>query len=119
MWFSWTGVDNGKAISALFAHEGAKVFGCDIRIEAAVETRQIVVAEGNEMEVTSCDVSTPFPVAALVANRVERADACKQNRCSGQTEAAGSPVISVPMKVMNMAIYARLDYCSVVKGGLS
>lgn len=36
------GWGNGKAISVLFAREGAKVFGVDIDCAAAEETRRIV-----------------------------------------------------------------------------
>lgn len=66
------GWGNGKAISALFAREGARVFGCDIRPEAAEETREIVAAEGGEMDVMRCDVAVAEQVDALVARCVER-----------------------------------------------
>jgi len=60
------GWGNGKAISALFAREGAKVFGCDIRYEAAMETQYIVTSEGGDMVVSACDVANPDQVENLV-----------------------------------------------------
>lgn len=61
------GWGNGKAISALFAREGAQVFGCDIRLEAAEETSQIVAEEGGRMEVMQCDVASDDHVRKLVS----------------------------------------------------
>lgn len=66
------GWGNGKAISALFAREGARVFGCDIKMEAAEETRQIVRAEGGEIEVMRCDVAAAEQVRLLIAACIER-----------------------------------------------
>lgn len=66
------GWGNGKAISALFAREGARVFGCDIKMEAAEETRQIVRAEHGEIEVMRCDVAAGEQVRLLVAACTER-----------------------------------------------
>ena len=60
------GWGNGKAISALFAREGARVMGCDIRIEAAEETRDIIRGEGGTCEVMAADVSKSEQVSALV-----------------------------------------------------
>lgn len=62
------GWGNGKAIAALCAREGARIFGCDINLAAAKETRNIVCAEGGEMEVSRCDVSLSSDVQALVAD---------------------------------------------------
>lgn len=62
----------GKAISVLFAREGAKVFGCDIRLEAAEETQKIITEEGGTSAVMRCDVSSAAEVEAVVAQCVER-----------------------------------------------
>ena len=43
---SGPGWGNGKAMAVLFAREGAKVYGCDINLEAARETESIVQSEG-------------------------------------------------------------------------
>ena len=65
------GWGNGKAISALFAREGAKVFGCDIRLEAAEETKRIITEEGGIADVMHCDVGSAADVEALVARCVD------------------------------------------------
>ncbi|MBI1891178.1 MAG: SDR family oxidoreductase [Burkholderiales bacterium] len=66
------GWGNGKAISALFAREGAKIMGCDIKLEAAEETRTVVRAEGGEIDVVRCDVASDEQVNNLVAHCIER-----------------------------------------------
>lgn len=66
------GWGNGKAISALFAREGAKIFGCDIKLEAAEETRNIVRDEGGEIEVMRCDVAIADQVEQLIAACIAR-----------------------------------------------
>ena len=66
------GWGNGKAIAALFAREGASVMGCDIRLEAAEETREIIRGEGGTCEVMATDVSKSDEVAALVEATVTK-----------------------------------------------
>jgi len=60
------GWGNGKAIAVLFGKEGAKVFGCDIRMDAAEETRDIIRKEGGECEVVKVDVADPGQIEAMV-----------------------------------------------------
>ena len=60
------GWGNGKAISVLFAREGARVFGLDRSAEAAEETRSLIQAEGGTCEVATCDVAHSAEVAAAV-----------------------------------------------------
>lgn len=66
------GWGNGKAIAALFAREGARIYGCDIKQEAAQETQNIVRKEGGEIEVMRCDVASNEQVEALVAACIAR-----------------------------------------------
>jgi NAD(P)-dependent dehydrogenase (short-subunit alcohol dehydrogenase family) len=40
------GVGNGRAIAALFAREGARVAGADLRLAAAEETARLIAGEG-------------------------------------------------------------------------
>lgn len=63
---SGPGWGNGKAMAVLFAREGAKVYGCDIQLDAARETEEIVRQEGGAMSVSQCDVTNPDAVRALV-----------------------------------------------------
>jgi NAD(P)-dependent dehydrogenase (short-subunit alcohol dehydrogenase family) len=51
------GWGNGKAMSVLFARQGATVLGLDISLAAAEETRALVQREGNVMPVVACDVT--------------------------------------------------------------
>jgi NAD(P)-dependent dehydrogenase (short-subunit alcohol dehydrogenase family) len=60
------GWGNGKAISVSFARAGARVFGCDVRPEAAQETRSLIAAEGNVCDVMQVDVTRSAELAALV-----------------------------------------------------
>jgi NAD(P)-dependent dehydrogenase (short-subunit alcohol dehydrogenase family) len=44
-----TGGGQGRVAARIFAREGAKVVGCDIRAETAAETAELVTADGYEM----------------------------------------------------------------------
>ncbi len=65
------GWGNGKAMSVLFAREGAKIFGIDINVEAAEETRQIIEREGHPVRVQAADVTEAADVAASVEACIE------------------------------------------------
>ena len=60
------GWGNGKAIAVLLARQGASVFGCDLNLEAAQQTRELIQAEGGACEVWTCDVTNAAEVKALV-----------------------------------------------------
>ncbi|MGQ3674035.1 SDR family NAD(P)-dependent oxidoreductase [Xanthobacter sp. TB0139] len=60
------GWGNGKAISVLFARQGAQVYGVDLNAEAASETARIVTEENGTMTVGTCDVTHGNETAALV-----------------------------------------------------
>jgi NAD(P)-dependent dehydrogenase (short-subunit alcohol dehydrogenase family) len=51
------GVGNGRAISMLFAREGASIFGIDRNLAAAQDTQRRIAAEGGICEVEMADVS--------------------------------------------------------------
>jgi NAD(P)-dependent dehydrogenase (short-subunit alcohol dehydrogenase family) len=65
------GWGNGKAISVLFARQGARVFGVDRNLVAAQETRAIIHAEGGVCEVGVADVSQAAAVEAMVRRCLE------------------------------------------------
>lgn len=69
---SGPGWGNGKAISVMFAREGAKIFGCDINREAAQETMDIIIGEGGECEVITTDVTSSEQVKSLMDACIER-----------------------------------------------
>ncbi len=66
------GLGNGKAIAIMLARQGAKVYGCDINLEAAQLTRDMIRQEGGTAEVQACDVTSPAEVKAMVAACVVR-----------------------------------------------
>lgn len=69
---SGPGWGNGKAISVLFAREGAKIFGCDININSAQETQEIIASEGGECEVMEVDVASSEQVGTFVDACIHR-----------------------------------------------
>ena len=60
------GWGNGKATAVLFAREGAKVFGVDLNLAAADETRAIIEGEGGACATHAADVSKAASVPAMV-----------------------------------------------------
>jgi NAD(P)-dependent dehydrogenase (short-subunit alcohol dehydrogenase family) len=60
------GWGNGKATAVLFAREGAKVFGVDLNLEAAEETREIIHDEGGVCVTHRADVAHADSVQAMV-----------------------------------------------------
>lgn len=63
---SGPGWGNGKAIAALFAREGAKIFAVDRNISAAEETAAIIAGEGGTSVSFVADVSNSAEVKALI-----------------------------------------------------
>ncbi len=61
------GWGNGKAIAVLLARQGASVYGCDLNLEAAQQTRALIQSEGGTCEVQISDVTNAADVKALVA----------------------------------------------------
>jgi NAD(P)-dependent dehydrogenase (short-subunit alcohol dehydrogenase family) len=66
------GWGNGKAIAVLLARQGASVYGCDLTLEAAQATRQLIADEGGAAEVQAADVTRAAEVERLVAACLER-----------------------------------------------
>jgi NAD(P)-dependent dehydrogenase (short-subunit alcohol dehydrogenase family) len=60
------GWGNGKATAVLFAREGASVFGVDVNLPAAEETRRIIAGEGGRCEIARADVGRRGEVQAMV-----------------------------------------------------
>jgi NAD(P)-dependent dehydrogenase (short-subunit alcohol dehydrogenase family) len=51
------GVGNGRAIAALFAREGARVAGADLRLTAAEATAKLIAGDGGKMLALEADVT--------------------------------------------------------------
>lgn len=60
------GWGNGKAISTLFAREGAQVFAIDVNLKAAEETRSIIEEECGTCAIHAADVSDSAQVERAV-----------------------------------------------------
>jgi NAD(P)-dependent dehydrogenase (short-subunit alcohol dehydrogenase family) len=61
------GWGNGKATSVLFAREGAAIFGVDLNLGAAEETRDLILDEGGVALAHQADVAKASEVDALVS----------------------------------------------------
>jgi NAD(P)-dependent dehydrogenase (short-subunit alcohol dehydrogenase family) len=62
-----TGGSMGRESALAFAREGASVVGCDVTVEAAQDTVEIVRGAGGEMvSMHPCDLSQPADCQALV-----------------------------------------------------
>jgi NAD(P)-dependent dehydrogenase (short-subunit alcohol dehydrogenase family) len=84
------GWGNGKAISVLFARQGAQVLGVDVNEAAAKETEGLIRAEGGLCAVRACDVTDAGQVNDLVAHceaRFGRIDVLVNN--VGRSEPGG------------------------------
>ena len=60
------GWGNGKATAVLFAREGAKVFGIDLNLDAASETKGTIEGEGGVCATHAADVAKADSVKAMV-----------------------------------------------------
>ena len=68
-----TGGSMGRATALAFAREGALVVGCDVAVEPAEETLELVTAAGGEMvSLQPCILSDPAECARLVELAVSR-----------------------------------------------
>jgi NAD(P)-dependent dehydrogenase (short-subunit alcohol dehydrogenase family) len=62
-----TGGSVGRAAAVVFAREGASVVGCDVNVEAAQATVDLVLGEGGTMQsLHPCDLTSPAGCQTLV-----------------------------------------------------
>lgn len=57
---------NGAAIARVLSKQGAKVFGCDLSLEAAEHTRDRIAAEGGIVSVTAANVTSNESIKAAI-----------------------------------------------------
>jgi len=121
------GWGNGKAAAVLYAREGAKVFGADIQIVAARETRDIITGEGGECTVCEADVTDSTQVAAMVDQCLAtygRIDILHNNvgildavELTEMTEENWDTVMAVNVKGMFLSCKACLPHMEKQGGG--
>ena len=103
------GWGNGRAISALFAREGAKVFGADKSLDAAAETQRLIAEEGGTSEMCQVDVTDPQSIKAMV-------DACvdKYGRIDILVNNVGASapgdVVTMPLEVWDRQFDINIRY---------
>jgi len=68
------GVGNGRAITALFVREGARVAGADIRLAAAEETARLIAGEGGTMLTLEADVTQEADLRRVVDATIKQFD---------------------------------------------
>ena len=62
-----TGGSIGRATASTFAREGARIVGCDVAVEPAEETVELVTAAGGEMvSLHPCNLADPAGCQALI-----------------------------------------------------
>lgn len=66
------GWGNGRAISVLFAEEGACIFGVDRTLEHMTETARCIESHGGTFVASPCDATDSDSIAAAVARCIER-----------------------------------------------
>ncbi|KAF4468430.1 short-chain dehydrogenase reductase [Fusarium albosuccineum] len=57
---------NGAATARILSRQGAKIFGCDLYLEAAQHTQKRIAAEGGDITVVAADVTNTESVKATV-----------------------------------------------------
>ncbi|CAG7925651.1 unnamed protein product [Penicillium olsonii] len=63
---------NGATIARLLASQNAKVFGCDVNIEAAQRTQNRISADGREITVTQANVAVKEDVERAVKECISK-----------------------------------------------
>ncbi|MFN3512381.1 MAG: SDR family NAD(P)-dependent oxidoreductase [Phenylobacterium sp.] len=113
-------VGNGRAISLLFAREGAKVFCVDRDLARAEETAAMIAKEGGEASAFAANIAKAADCEALVAaakDRLGRIDILVNNVGIGGggdgpahrlTEEAFDRILAVNLKGMWLTIKAAL-----------
>jgi NAD(P)-dependent dehydrogenase (short-subunit alcohol dehydrogenase family) len=103
------GWGNGRAMSVLFAREGANVFGADRDIAAARETQRLIEAEGHQCVMGSVDVTDPASIEAMVAACMKaygRIDILVNN-VGGS---AAGDVVTMPLEVWDKQFDVNIRY---------
>jgi len=121
------GIGNGKAISILFAREGAKVVCVDHMVERAQETVDQIAAEGGTAVAVAADVTNPGDCERMVGVAIERygrLDILDNNvgisarqAISEVTEPEWDRVMGVNLKSIVFSTQAALPHLEAAGGG--
>lgn len=65
-------VGNGRAMSLLFAREGASVAVADMNLESAAETVNMIESEGGKAFAIRADISDPGDISAMITAAIEK-----------------------------------------------
>ncbi len=65
-------IGNGRAISLLFAREGAKVLLADCRLDSALQTKEMIDREGGEALAFEADITRNADCRALTERCVDK-----------------------------------------------
>jgi NAD(P)-dependent dehydrogenase (short-subunit alcohol dehydrogenase family) len=65
------GFGNGKAAAVAYAREGARVMAVDLNLQAAEQTRDVILNEQGICQVRSADVTSSDDIAQVVADTIE------------------------------------------------
>ncbi len=121
-------IGNGRAMSILFAREGAQVLCVDRVAERAEETAAMIVAEGGQATAFTANVTKAAEVEAMIAEakaRLRRIDILVNNVGVGGgdgpahrvEEAAFDRILSVNLKGMWLTIKAAIPTMREQGGG--
>lgn len=98
------GWGNGVCITTLLARQGATIFGCDINLAAADDTKAIVEGEGHQITTMYADVTKASSVQVLV-------DACvaKHGRIDILVNNVGKPEPGGPVDLSEHIWDSQMD----------
>ena len=65
-------VGNGRAMSLLFAREGANVAVADMNLESAAETVNMIESEGSKAFAIRADISDPGDISEMITSAIEK-----------------------------------------------
>lgn len=65
-------VGNGRAMSLLFAREGASVAVADMNLESAAETVNMIESEGGQAFAIRADISDPGDISEMITSAIEK-----------------------------------------------
>lgn len=99
------GIGNGRAIATVFAREGARVIGVDLKLAAAEETARLIAAEGREMVALAGDVTREEDIARMVQETL-----AKHGRIDVLVNNVGGSIPGGPEEITPEAWHAQFHH---------